>query len=119
MTKPTDEEMIAWLTEKTMPETVYPPDWNGGSYTTVPNKMLVAIRDRLASQMPTKAIPLEWLECPPERPGMYIAGSNVKGRRKEAFLARWDGTVWQHWSGLYDHAITHYMPTDLKEETNV
>lgn len=47
--KTTDAEKIAWLTEKTTPKTIYPPDWDGGSYTTEPNEMLVAIRDRLAS----------------------------------------------------------------------
>lgn len=115
MMKPTDADMIDCIDHLMKHASDFERVFG---YEKDGRKLLKAIRDRLASLTPTNAPPLEWLECPPEKTGAYIVGSNVAGRSKEASLAYWDGTVWQHWSGLYDHAITHYMPTDLPEKKN-
>lgn len=55
----------------------------------------------------------QWSECPPPAPGLYITFSADDKRRDEPGIAEWDGKVWQMHLGWYDHAITHWMPTDL------
>lgn len=57
-----------------------------------------------------------WIEGKPSEPGFYIGFSTNSARpREKASLYTYDGKVWQHWSGFYDHAVTHYLPTDLPE----
>lgn len=56
----------------------------------------------------------QWIEGMPPEAGMYIAFSAHPDRRSEkASVYEWTGKHWRHWSGVYDNAITHYMPTDL------
>lgn len=55
-----------------------------------------------------------WRTDNPPAPGLYIAAAESDERKTEAFPAMWDGKTWQYWSGFFDYAITHWMPTDLE-----
>lgn len=66
--------------------------------------------------MSEKQLP-QWQEGMPTEPGFYIGFSMLPERRKEKpDLYGFDGEVFQHWSGLYDHAITHWIPCGLPYE---
>lgn len=58
----------------------------------------------------------EWHTGMPDKPGTYIGFSDLPERRDEvASLYTFDGQRWQHWTGFFDGAVTHWMPTDLPE----
>lgn len=65
--------------------------------------------------MKPETTPIEWLPGVPTEPGVYVVTAAIEGRKRQASICHWDGKLFQHWSGFYDHAITHYMPTDLPE----
>jgi hypothetical protein len=73
--------------------------------------------DKSATTLQEVNTPVAWQLVPPPKNGTYVVTSTIKGRKQEASLAYWDGDVWQHWSAFFDHAITHWMPTDLPEKT--
>lgn len=77
---------------------------------------LEIIYRRMEEQCPKNCVlPIEWLPVPPPAPGAYVVTAAIEGRKRQASICHWDGKLFQHWSGFYDHAITHYMPTDLPE----
>lgn len=58
----------------------------------------------------------EWQQGRPDKPGAYIGFSDLPERPREVpSLYHFDGEAWQHWTGFYDGAVTHWMPTDLPE----
>jgi hypothetical protein len=58
-----------------------------------------------------------WSEGKPAAPGVFIGFSVLPERRWETpSLYTFDGETFQHWTGWYDHGVTHWMPTDLPFE---
>lgn len=55
----------------------------------------------------------KWQECLPPEPGVYITFSADPKRHDAPGIGEWNGEVWQMHFGWYDHAITHWMATDL------
>ena len=51
----------------------------------------------------------EWNTGTPEKKGVYVCFSDNPRRTDGADLYHWDGKLWQHNIGWYDHAITHWM----------
>jgi hypothetical protein len=54
-----------------------------------------------------------WNTGAPTAPGVYVGSSDHPERTDGASIYVWDGSHWRHWSGAYDHLVTHWMPTDL------
>lgn len=55
-----------------------------------------------------------WREGKPPELGLYFGFSTLPQRFGERpSLYEWNGKVWQHYTGWYDHGVTHWMATDL------
>jgi hypothetical protein len=58
----------------------------------------------------------QWREGKPDKPCTVFGFSTLPERRNELpSLYGFDGNVFQHYTGWYDHGVTHWMPTDLPE----
>jgi hypothetical protein len=60
--------------------------------------------------------PPQWSTGRPPKSGIYIGFSDHPERSDKAGVYRWDGATFQHVSGWFDHAITHWMETDFPNE---
>lgn len=64
----------------------------------------------------------QWKTGNPPTPGAYIAWSESRAKEEgdEApGLYVWMGDFWHHWTGWYDHAITHWMECDVPDEEGI
>lgn len=113
---PTDAEIIEWLNVKVTPKTVCPPDWDGGSYTTSPHPMLLAIRDRLIALDAAQAAPVvpEWqpIETAPKKDAIRILVTHFPATTKPPIVIT-------HWGSVrinnYNHKCwkrTRFKPLD-------
>lgn len=82
---------------------------------------LLAEIDRLRAAPPgvVVAVP-QWRQDKPETAGWYTAYSAERAKVPEEgvempSLYLWDGANWRHYSGWFDHAITHWMDIDLPD----
>lgn len=53
-----------------------------------------------------------WIEGRPPQPGTYFGFSTDRPHDTPS-LYQFDGENFQHWTGWLDHAVTHWMPTDI------
>lgn len=70
--------------------------------------------DTLGDGSPLEGVP-NWQTGKPVEPGLYVGFSTLPGRlsREHPSLYTFDGKVFQHWTGWYDHGLTHWIKTDL------
>ncbi len=57
----------------------------------------------------TKREPPTWDTGDPPAPGVYLGFADNVKRDDEADIYVWDGKIWQHRSGWYDGAISHWI----------
>jgi len=59
-----------------------------------------------------------WQQGKPPAEGLYVGFSDLPERTPdEPTLYQWTGEAWQHWTGWYDGAVTHWIKLDVPAES--
>ncbi len=65
--------------------------------------------------MGDRRTPPEWDTGDPYKKGIYLGFADHPDRTDRVDIYSWDGKLWQHHLGMYDHLVSHWI---LIQETD-